>query len=247
MTRLADAKVVLAENDSGHYQPVGRTKRGLDRRASFGPRGQGVGVEDHARSSGESLSNSSSIESRTRRFSSERSDNAPKPAIHRGSALPERFARADRRSCSSSASVKSRLKVTPRAAASALACRNTTSGSSMVVFIWPYFHKYGLIHNRCSRSAFFADSAPRTMVWRAGISERDCPLNLGSCPIPWSIRREVGGVCMEMNCAKPDGGATALSCRAAPLRPRPAVPAGPVAGTPGRGRRRCGRRCAGSQ
>ena len=95
---LADTEVVLAKDDAGHYQPVSAPKAwSLDRSASFGPGGQGVGIEDHARSSGESFSNSSSIKSRTRRFSSERSDSAPKPAIHGGSAAPAWFAREHRR------------------------------------------------------------------------------------------------------------------------------------------------------
>ena len=143
---------------TGHRRPA--TGQG----APLCPCGQGVGVEDHARSSGASLSNSSSIVSRTRRCSSARSDNAPKPAIQGGRPFPARLPPAQRRSCSSSASVKKLRKVTPRAAASALACRNTASGRSMVVFIGPCFHEEGHAVKPLSR---FAGVRP---TWRGAAS-----------------------------------------------------------------------------
>ena len=50
----------------------------------------------------------------------------------------------------SSASVKKRFKVMPRAAATVLTCLKVASGRSMVVFIWAYSHKY-CIASRCVR------------------------------------------------------------------------------------------------
>ena len=58
-----------------------------------------------------------SIASRTRRWSSPRSDRPPNPAIHGGSASPPPRSGARAGSCAISASATSRCNVTPRAAA----------------------------------------------------------------------------------------------------------------------------------
>ena len=123
---------------------------GLDRRIALRQRGQGVGIDDHARSSCSIFSNSSSIMLRTRLCSSPRSDRAPNPAIQGGRPFPECFTLTRRRSCSSSASMKNCLKVTPRATASVLACRHNSSGRSIVVFIGPCLHAFSLASNQWS-------------------------------------------------------------------------------------------------
>ena len=47
---------------------------------------------------------------------------------------------------------KKRFKVTPRAAARILACRNVASGSSIVVFMRPYFHHCGMSSSQCKEA-----------------------------------------------------------------------------------------------
>lgn len=112
-------------------------ERCLNSYKTFCPHGEGVGIEYHTISSGAIVSNSSLIISRMRRFSSERSDSAPNPAIHGVSILPVR-----RRICSRTPSVKNRFKIIPRLAVSSLACLKTASKSSTVVFMSPYYHNY---------------------------------------------------------------------------------------------------------
>ena len=71
--------MILTKSYARNHKLVGRSKRGLDRREAFCPLGKGIRIEDYARSLGESVSNSSTIPSRTRRFSPDQSDRTPKP------------------------------------------------------------------------------------------------------------------------------------------------------------------------
>ena len=132
-TRTPNSGIVLAKRHTGNHQLAGGSECGFDRRKAFRPGGIGIRIEDHSRSLGQTVSNSSPIRRRICRFSSDSSARAPNPAIH-GASEPV----TQRLSFSSTASVRRRSTVTPRLAAKALARRSVVSGSLTVVFKHPF-------------------------------------------------------------------------------------------------------------
>src|SRR6202795_1480693 len=144
MLGLRDSVTEFAQHDHRDRRPRLPPQNLTDTRFAVHERGQRVGIQDHARSSGSMTSNRSSILAWMRCVSLRSRRSLPNPSIHPGS--PRRVLSVLTASFSCNASVTSCLSVWPRSAALDLALRNRRSGISSVVFMSPYYHIYGCLY-----------------------------------------------------------------------------------------------------
>src|ERR1035437_5207483 len=131
VARLPDAVSVFAEHNRRQGDPGGLAQDGFERQVAVRQGRQPVRVQNHFQSSGSILPNSSAMIRSILTVSLCKDRSLPNDFIHGLSSPP------GARNLSASASVTNALSGIPRSAAADFARRNSGSGISSVVFIYP--------------------------------------------------------------------------------------------------------------